>query len=81
MKILDEILPEWEMKMRNNKYGGGSGLGGGRGRNNGGALGPGGYCVCAKCGEKVPHQQGVRCTSLKCPKCGHTMVRDGLLKK
>jgi hypothetical protein len=59
----------------------GLGLGGGRGRNKGGAFGPGGYCVCAKCGEKVPHQQGIKCTDIKCPSCGHTMVREELLNK
>jgi hypothetical protein len=63
--------------------GGGQGLGrgGGRGRNKGGAFGTGGFCVCAKCGEKVPHQQGVKCTTLKCPQCGHTMIREELLNK
>lgn len=73
--------------------GGGRGMGGGRhqdhdhdhehgegrGRNNGGGFGPGGYCVCAKCGEKIEHKAGVKCTDLKCPKCGHTMVREELL--
>jgi DNA-directed RNA polymerase subunit RPC12/RpoP len=65
------------------KLGEGKGLGrgGGKGRNNGGSFGPGGYCVCAKCGEKVEHQQGVKCTSLKCPICGHTMIRRELLEK
>ena len=58
----------------------GEGLGGGQGRNKGGAYGTGGFCVCAKCGEKVPHQQGVKCTTLKCPKCGHTMIREELLR-
>lgn len=58
----------------------GLGKGLGKGRNNGGAMGPGGYCVCTKCGEKVTHQQGVKCTTLKCPKCGHTMIREELLK-
>jgi len=64
-------------------FGSGRGLGrgGGRGRNKGGALGVGGFCTCTKCGEKVPHQQGVKCTTVKCPSCGHTMVRDELLKK
>ena len=57
----------------------GQGTGGGRGRNNGGGYSIGGYCVCAKCGERVLHQQGVKCTSLKCPKCGHTMIREELL--
>jgi len=59
----------------------GLGLGGGRGRNKGGAMGVGGYCVCAKCGEKLPHQTGVKCTTIKCPKCGTTMIREELLNK
>ena len=58
----------------------GSGSGGGQGRNRGGAFGPGGYCVCAKCGEKLPHKRGVKCTNLKCPNCGHTMIREELIK-
>lgn len=64
-------------------FGGGRGLGkgGGRGRNSGGSLGTGGNCVCAKCGAKVPHQRGVKCTNVKCPACGHTMVREELLNK
>jgi len=59
----------------------GLGRGGGRGRNKGGGFGPGSFCVCAKCGEKVRHQRGIKCTDVKCPKCGHTMVREDLLKK
>lgn len=58
----------------------GLGKGGGRGKNNGGAYSTGGYCECAKCGAKVKHQQGVKCTNLKCPDCGHTMIRDELLR-
>ena len=54
---------------------------GGRGRHGGGSFGPGGYCVCANCGEKVPHERGIRCTSVKCPKCGHKMVREELLNR
>ena len=64
----------------NSGQGKGLGRGGGRGRNKGGGFGTGGFCVCAKCGEKVSHQQGEKCTTLKCPKCGHTMIREELLK-
>jgi len=66
---------------RGNGLGRGQGNGGGRGRNNGGAYGVGGYCVCAKCGEKIVHQQAVKCTSVKCPNCGHTLIREELLNK
>ncbi len=59
----------------------GMGHGGGRGRNNGGGFGLGGYCVCAKCDTKVKHAQGIKCTDLKCPECGHTMIREELLAK
>ncbi|HAK44843.1 MAG TPA: hypothetical protein DCO79_02830 [Spirochaeta sp.] len=55
-----------------------SGRGKGKGRS-GGGYGSGGYCVCAKCGVKVPHSQGVSCTELKCPECGKTMIREELL--
>ncbi len=57
----------------------GQGDGQGKGRNRGGAYGPGGYCVCNECGEKVTHQRDAKCTGSKCPKCGHTMVREELL--
>ena len=65
----------------NPEGGKGLGTGGGRGRNKGGAFGTGGFCICAKCGEKVNHQQGVKCTTIKCPACGHTMVREELLNQ
>ncbi len=65
---------------RGTGQGKGLGFGGGHGRNNGGGFGTGGFCVCAKCGTKVPHQRGVKCTTLKCPNCGHTMIREELLK-
>ena len=51
------------------------------GRNKGGAYGPGGYCICAKCKTKVPHQQGTTCTTIKCPNCGHIMIREELLNE
>ena len=55
--------------------------GGGQGRNGGGAFGAGGFCVCAGCGKKVPHERGVKCTGLKCPDCNRTMVREELLNR
>ena len=64
--------------------GGGRGQGssgGGRGRNKGGGFGAGGYCVCARCGTKVPHERGVKCTNLKCPDCNRPMVREELLDR
>jgi len=59
--------------------GGGKNQPGGRGRNKGGAYGPGGYCICAKCKTKVPHQRGQKCAEIKCPECGHPMLREDLL--
>ena len=60
--------------------GGGRGLGrgGGRGRMGGTkpGTGPGGYCICPNCGHKVPHQVGVPCYQMSCPKCGTRMVRE-----
>ena len=64
-----------------NGSGKGLGKGGGQGRNKGGAFGPGGFCICAKCGHKIPHQQGTKCTEIKCAKCGTTMIREELLNK
>ncbi len=48
----------------------------GDGRRGGMGAGMGGYCVCPQCGEKMPHQAGVPCSSVSCPKCGFKMVRD-----
>ncbi|MFP4170838.1 MAG: hypothetical protein ACLFUV_07445 [Methanomassiliicoccales archaeon] len=53
-------------------YGGG----GGRGRGGGYAMGPGGDCVCPSCGHREPHQRGVPCFQMKCPKCGNPMIRE-----
>ncbi len=68
------------------ELGNGNGLGGGknssaggRGRNNGGGFGTGGICVCTSCGYKSSHDRGVKCATLKCPKCGKPMIREELL--
>ncbi|MHC9540065.1 MAG: hypothetical protein AB9903_11140 [Vulcanimicrobiota bacterium] len=49
---------------------------GGRGRGpGGGGRGPSGTCLCPNCGAEVPHDRGVPCLSLQCPKCGAMMAR------
>ena len=55
----------------------GMGTGGGRGRMGGNrsGAGPSGECVCPSCGTRIPHQAGMPCYSLECPKCGAKMVR------
>ena len=48
----------------------------GRGaRQEGFGLGPGGDCVCTKCGLTIPHTRGTACYQQKCPKCGSAMTR------
>lgn len=37
--------------------------------------GPIGDCVCEKCGHRAPHQRGVPCSDLKCPKCNINLIR------
>jgi hypothetical protein len=46
---------------------------GGRGQ---GAPGPGGYCVCTSCGERIPHERGKPCNNQECPSCGAAMIRE-----
>ncbi len=38
--------------------------------------GPGGECVCPKCGYKIPHQPGIPCSTLKCPNCKINLQRQ-----
>jgi len=38
--------------------------------------GPGGYCVCQKCGYKIIHERGIPCSTLKCPKCKINLTRE-----
>lgn len=70
-------------------FGAGAGRGGGRrprargegaagaGRMSGpAAAGPGGFCVCPKCGEKVVHAAGQPCQQMQCPKCEGPLTRS-----
>jgi len=52
------------------------GFGRGRRQTQGFGLGPGGYCVCPSCGERIPHALGTPCYQQKCPKCGSPMTRE-----
>ncbi len=38
--------------------------------------GPGGYCVCSKCGYKILHQRGLPCSTLQCPNCKVNLKRE-----
>ncbi|MGD9230186.1 MAG: NifB/NifX family molybdenum-iron cluster-binding protein [Desulfobacterales bacterium] len=54
----------------------GMGQGQGMGRDGGFRAGPGGYCICPNCEERVPHELGCPCFENTCPKCGTTMTRE-----
>lgn len=54
----------------------GKGQGGSPGRGGDFSAGPGGYCVCPNCGERVPHQVRTPCNGQRCPKCGTAMTRE-----
>ena len=65
----------------NRTAGQGRGAGGGAGGASGGKKGrgfggPGGFCLCPSCGEKVKHSAGTPCFELTCPKCHTQMIRD-----
>ena len=54
----------------------GMGRSGSQGRRGGFAAGPGGNCVCPKCGKTVSHQRGAPCIQMTCPACGAAMTRQ-----
>ena len=37
--------------------------------------GPGGSCVCPKCGYQTPHERGVPCSTVQCPNCKINLQR------
>jgi len=37
--------------------------------------GPGGWCLCQKCGYKIPHKSGIPCSTLECPNCKTSLER------
>jgi ribosomal protein L37AE/L43A len=39
------------------------------------AAGPGGDCVCPRCGSRTSHARGTPCHILTCPECGEKLVR------
>ena len=49
---------------------------GGAGRMGAKGVGPAGNCLCSKCGTAAPHEKGIPCTQMKCPKCGEPMTRQ-----
>jgi hypothetical protein len=62
---------------RRRGQGGRRGGGRGPGRLGGAkAAGPGGHCVCTRCGHRVKHQIGKPCYELRCPKCDSAMTRE-----
>ncbi|MFC2062494.1 hypothetical protein ACFLS8_00895 [Chloroflexota bacterium] len=48
--------------------------GAGRMRGTSPGAGPG-ECVCPKCKARMPHQAGIPCYNLSCPKCGAQLAR------
>lgn len=38
-----------------------------------------GYCVCPKCNYSLIHQRGTPCSTLKCPVCSISLVRQDTL--
>ena len=71
-----ESPPKSEQGRGWGRAGWGRGAGRGKGGGNPPSSGPGGNCVCPKCGHKEPHVAGQRCLDRVCPECGTKMVRE-----
>jgi uncharacterized protein len=83
-KIAEALVKGYAIKVKGGEiempfgFGRGAGRGGGRGRMGGPfAAGPEGTCICTnpECKNEIPHQAGVSCYQVKCPKCGSPMIR------
>jgi predicted DNA-binding protein (UPF0251 family) len=68
-KVAEALIKGKALRVGGGDYMTGKGLKGGQG------LGPGGECVCPKCGQSVSHERGMPCFQQKCPKCGTPMTR------
>jgi hypothetical protein len=85
-KIAEALVNGKSIKIQGGNYkmvmprgGRGTGVGrgmGGRGRMGGFGAGPGGNCVCPKCGHREPQIRGQPCMNKKCPECGTLMTRE-----
>jgi hypothetical protein len=62
--------------MGRSRGGGSSRPGRGRGMGGGFAAGPGGYCICPSCGQRVIHEVSIPCYEQRCPRCGTAMTRE-----
>lgn len=40
-------------------------------------MGAGGFCICPKCGKRIPHHRGIPCQEERCPGCGTKLLREG----
>ncbi len=87
-KISRAIVKGYSIKIQGGNYkmeqrrgrglgqGRGRGLGvGSRGRLGGFSAGPGGVCICPKCGYETAQARGQPCNSRRCPKCKSLMTR------
>ncbi|MGD9231262.1 MAG: hypothetical protein PVJ20_10650 [Desulfobacterales bacterium] len=39
-------------------------------------MGPGGFCIFTKCGERTMHHKGIPCIEARSSKCSAKMIRE-----
>ena len=70
---------EWGGDMIKRLFGGRGASGKARGSGRMGGTrpgaGPGGECVCPRCGHRITHQIAHPCNHIRCPQCGSFMAR------